>query len=489
MRRLVHCPDPSARASPRRSGRWPRRQRRRRHDRPAAALRRARRHDSRSLFDADRPRVLHRRPRHQHRRRSGALPALPGPPRRAALLQLPLRVRPAGRHLGLPRAREQRRLSRSGVLRRLRPHRQAVAHRQLPADPAVLQRRHDDAVYGQRRHAGARRRDAARDPERQGHAQRLRPARAAVRSARAARHRPRRRRRDADAEPRRHGQLHDAEARRRAAVGRQLRLQQRRRGAAALRVAHQRLHDRHRVDEREEHAARRLQRLVVRQPRADARLGQPAPPRRRVRRARTRTHVALAVELGADDQLRRLHQAGAQDAGHRLLLLRLVEQRPAAAAVHDQLGAAADRAAARDHRGRSARLLDQPEPDVAPIDRLAVQRALPQLHLRQPHAGDEHHAVRHLRFDGVDDADRRSGSLRPQPDHVRRRRDVGQTEAARADGRLHAQRQRLRRADLRHRAARTCSACRPTPWEPPGPPSACNTRSARAPDRGSTKRS
>ena len=84
----------------------------------------------------------------------------------------------------------------------------------------------------------------------------------------------------------------------------------------------QRLHGRHRVDEHEEHAARRLQRIVVRQPRADADLGQPAAPRRRVRRAGTRPHVAVAVELGADDQLRRLHQAGAQDAGHRLLLVR-----------------------------------------------------------------------------------------------------------------------------------------------------------------------
>ncbi len=244
-----------------------------------------------------------------------------------------------------------------------------------------------------------RRRDAARDPERAGQSQRLRPDRAAVRSARAARHRARRRRRHADAEARRHGQLHHAEARRRAAVGRQLRLQQRRRGAAALRLAGQRLHDRHRVDEHEEHAARRLQRIVVRQSRRPARLGQPAAPRRRVGRAGTRPHVAVAVELGADDQLRRLHQAGAQDAGHRLLLLRPVEQRRAAAAVHDQFGAGADCAAARQRRRRSARVLDEPEPDVAPHHRLAVRRALPQLHLRQSHAGDEHHAVRHLRFE------------------------------------------------------------------------------------------
>ena len=86
-------------------------------------------------------------------------------------------------------------------------------------------------------------------------------------------------------------------------------------------------------------------------------------------------------------------QAGAQDAGHRVLLLRPVEQRRAAAAVHHQFGAGADRAAARQRGCRSARVLDQPEPDVAPHHRLAVRRALPQLHLRQSHAGDEHHAI------------------------------------------------------------------------------------------------
>jgi hypothetical protein len=43
----------------------------------------------------------------------------------------------------------------------------------------------------------------------------------------------------------------------------------------------------------------------------------------RVRRAGTRTHVALAVELGPDDQRRRLHQAGAKDAGDRLVLVRM----------------------------------------------------------------------------------------------------------------------------------------------------------------------
>ena len=226
------------------------------------------------------------------------------------------------------------------------------------------------------------------------------PLAPAVRAARAARHRPFRHGRDAEAEPRRHGQLHDAEAQRRAALGGQLRLQQRRRGGAPLRFARERLHHRHRVDERAQHAACRLQRLLVRQHRADADLGQPARPRRRVRRTGTRTHVPLAVELGPDHQLRRLHQAGAQDAGDWLLLLRIVEQRRAAAALHDQLGAAADRAAPREHRGGSARLLDQPEPHLAPVDRLAVQRARAQLHLRQPHARHVHHGHGQLRLLG-----------------------------------------------------------------------------------------
>ena len=121
---------------------------------------------SRSLFEPTVARIPHRGPLHERGRRSGALPALPGPARRAAVLELPLLVRQAGRYVGLQRARRERRLPRPGVHGEFRPDRQAVAHRQLAADSAVLQRRYDDAVYGHRRHAGARRRDAARDPER-----------------------------------------------------------------------------------------------------------------------------------------------------------------------------------------------------------------------------------------------------------------------------------------------------------------------------------
>ena len=218
----------------RRRTRWTRagRRRRRRHNRPPPRARAPT--TSRSLFAlTDRELFI-----------GGRATSIDGDPARfqryqdvrdgLALLRLPLLVRAARRQLHLQGAREQRRLARSGVLRQLQPRREAVGHRRLPADSAVLQRGHDDALYGQRRHAGARRCGAARRPERS-RPQPLRPDRAAVRAARAARHRARRCRRHADAEARRHGQLHHAEARRRAAVGRELRLQQRRRGAAALR--------------------------------------------------------------------------------------------------------------------------------------------------------------------------------------------------------------------------------------------------------------
>ena len=61
------------------------------------------------------------------------------------------------------------------------------------------------------------------------------------------------------------------------------------------------------------------------------------------------------------------------------------------------------------------------------------------------------------------------------------RRDLEQDQPARADRRLHAQRQRLRRADRSSRAARMCSGCRPTRSEPRGSRSGRNTSSASAP--------
>ena len=99
-----------------------------------------------------------------------------------------------------------------------------------------------------------------------------------------------------------------------------------------------------------------------------------------------------------------------------------------------------DRAAPREHRRGSARLLDQPEPQLAPVDRLAVQRAGAQLHLQQPHAGHVHYGHDQLRQLGLGDAHGRSGPLRAQPDELRRRRHVDETDAVRGHGRLLAQR-------------------------------------------------
>ena len=170
-------------------------------------------------------------------------------------------------------------------------------------------------------------------------------------------------------------------------MGRQLRVQQRRRGGAALRLADERLHHRHRVDE---HAATCCASpttargsttsttrwsgtarcgWTTRRARPDAAAWRCGRPTRRRPSARPAT---------------RSSRSKTQLTG--FLSYGVLEQRRAAAAVHHQLGAAADRAAARQRRCRGARLLDEPEPGVAPHDRLAVQRALPPLRLRQPDA-------------------------------------------------------------------------------------------------------
>ena len=178
-----------------------------------------------------------------------------------------------------------------------------------------------------------------------------------------------------------------------------------------------------------------------------------------VRHAGARPHVPVAVQLGADDQLRRVHQVGAQDAAHWLLLLRLVEQRRAAAAVHHQFHGEPIPLPRANTDAEAPRLLDEPEPDVAPHDRLAVRRALPQLHLRQSHAGDQHHAVHQLRLGPVDDARRAVRISMPTtgPRSTATRRGAG--DPARAHRWLHAQRQRLRLRGSSSRAARTCFAC------------------------------
>ena len=400
-----------------------RRSRPRRHSRPRSAGRRAGRRPSRAQpVRADRPRALHRRPREQHRRRSGALSALPGRPRRAALLRLPLCVRAARRRLRLRRAR---RTMSAGAIRSTSPTTTASGSCR---SPGATSRSRSSTAWTRRRPIRA---PAARWCSTTRRSAPPRAERASAPTSRIAPQFELRERRDigrvdvvATPTPnaRHDGQLHDAEARRRAAVRRQLRLQQRRRGAAALRLARQRLHHRHRVDEHEEHAARRLQRIVVRQPRAHAGLGQPAAPRRHRRHAR---HAA-ACRCGRPTPRRRSASAATPSWRTR---------RRSPASSPTACGATTSRCSrSRSIRrwrrfalprantgGRSPRLLDEPEPDVAPHDRLAVRRALPQLHLLQSDAGDEHHdSTSTTTRARVDDAHGRSGSLRPRPDHLRR---------------------------------------------------------------------
>ena len=148
-----------------------------------------------------------------------------------------------------------------------------------------------------------------------------------------------------------------------------------------------------------------VRRLVVRQPRRHAGVGQPAAADRHRRRPRPRADGALAVQYRADSQRGRLREVRAPHAGHRLRVVRLAQQQRAAAAVHDQSGAAATDAAAGHHRWRGPDLLRQRRPGLAADDGLAVQRAPAPLRLRQRDAAGRHPAVHQLRHvgDGVGD--------------------------------------------------------------------------------------
>ena len=76
-------------------------------------------------------------------------------------------------------------------------------------------------------------------------------------------------------------------------MGRELRVQQRQRGGAALPIPHERHGRRSRVDEQSVDVSRRLQRFVVQQPGRHADLGQPAGPDGFERRASGHGRMAL----------------------------------------------------------------------------------------------------------------------------------------------------------------------------------------------------
>ena len=119
---------------------------------------------------------------------------------------------------------------------------------------------------------------------------------------------------------------------RRAALGRQFRIQQRRRSRAAVRLANQRLQPWRGVDEHHEHASRRVRRLVVRQSRRHARLGQPAAPDRHLDGAPGRGRMSLWPSNTAQTvSVAGYRKFAAQDRSCTgFFSLRLVEQQRAA---------------------------------------------------------------------------------------------------------------------------------------------------------------
>ena len=233
------------------------------------------------------------------------------------------------------------------------PDRQAVAHRKLAADSPVLQRRHDDAVYGHRRHAVL---DDATQRAIQigaGEAQRRTSRGAGVRAARAARHRPV----DVVATPKpnldvtanfttqKHsGELpwasfgfsNDVEV----ALPYDSRANDFTIGTEwtnttnMLRVAYSGSWFDNLAPTLTWDSPLRLDDIA----------GTPG----RGRMSLWPSNSAQTISFGGYTKL-------AQDAGDRLLLLRPVEQRRAAPAVHDQFGGAAVRTAAREHGGGRAR--------------------------------------------------------------------------------------------------------------------------------------
>ena len=131
-------------------------------------------------------------PLEQHHGRPGALAAVRGFARRRALHGWTLPPRNPGlEHQG---QRGQCRLARSTLFRQLRADRPHQDQRALGPDPAVLQHRHPDGVHLARGGRAGPRRCRTTGEEPQG----LPPDLAAVRSARAPRHRHRSRQRDAD---------------------------------------------------------------------------------------------------------------------------------------------------------------------------------------------------------------------------------------------------------------------------------------------------
>ena len=151
----------------------------------------------------------------------------------------------------------------------------------------------------------------------------------------------------------------------------------------------------------------------------------------------------VAVQLVADPQRCWLREVCAADAAHRLARLRLGEQRRATATVHHQQRAATIPVAPGHHRRLGADDCHHDQPGLAPGERMAVQHAVPPVRLQQRHARDRDSRVHQLRHLGQDQHDRRSGALRARPQHVRCRCHVDPLQSAGPHRRVHEQSQRI----------------------------------------------
>ena len=133
-----------------------------------------------------------------------------------------------------------------------------------------------------------------------------------------------------------------------------------------------------------------------------ARVGQPAPARPIARAsAGPRTNGALALEHGADVQLRRLQEVREEHAAHRLRVLRRVEQRrrrccPSRSTRHCRLWRFRGETAQADAAG----LLDQSQHRVAPRTDWRVSARFRAVQLRQRDTARRHSRVHQLRHVG-----------------------------------------------------------------------------------------
>ena len=378
--------------------------------------------EPRAACSTDLAPVPNRRPGQQHRRRPGAIPALSGRPRRRALHRRAVRARtiPAATGCFTSTAdnvgyRDQRYLgdvSAHRPFRRLRP---------VGRDSAVLQRRHEDAVHG-RRAARCVLDDATQRAIQSG------PGEAQSSYVPIAPQFDLRERRDigtrrphsdTDAESRHHGELHDHTAHAASCPGA---------GRSASRTT-SRCRCRTTRGPTSSRSApngptaatccasattARGSTIWTTRSSGTARFGwttRPSAPGRG-RMALWPTNSAQTDQRGGYTEVRAPHAA------HRLRVVRLLEQQPAAAAVHDQLRAAADRAAegdgARPRPTSSRRNLNLRH---ASGDRVAVQRTVPRLQLQQRDAADRHHRSTSAYDTSVGTVvDRRAGALRAQPD-------------------------------------------------------------------------